>query len=93
MNCRENFFIPFLVFSGHETVIINGLNYFKTGSAQSKQVKQPTKLIFLLQSGQLFLSLAQLSPSLLLNFPKYLAREDNIFQQKVHYKISIVGYE
>ena len=68
MNCRENFFIPFLVFSGHVTVIINGLNYFKTGSAQSKQVKQPTKLIFLLKLGQLFLSLTQFSPSLLLNF-------------------------
>ena len=70
MNCRGYFFIPFLVFSGHETVIINGLNYFTTGSAQSKQVKQPTKLIFLLKLGQLFLSLTQLSPSLFVNRPE-----------------------
>ena len=90
MNWRENFFISFLVFSGHETVIINGLNYFKTGSAQSKHVKQPTKLIFLLKLDQLFLSLTQLSPSLLLNFLKYLAREDNIFQQKVYYTVSFI---
>jgi len=75
MNCKEIFFIPFLVFSGHETVIINGLKYFKTGSAQSKQVKQPTKLIFLLKLGQLFLSLTQLSPSLLLNFLRKLLRK------------------
>ena len=43
---------------------MNELNYYKTGSAQSKQVKQPIKLLFLINLGKLFLSLAQLSPNL-----------------------------
>ena len=74
------------------TIVINGLNYYKMGSAQSNQVKQPIKLIFLLNLGKLFLSLAQVSPSLFQHILRifqtpFIAVSVQLGHGKVTYKV------